>query len=271
MSSTPTFSILPPLFPEVSDLIMDPNNPLLEFCMNENQDSQFEIELFNTLEQVAPNVQNNNDNQNVQLPFVDFNAYDDEIGENDLLPIEDIQDFDIQPLINQLTRISFYCHLESRSGRNLPWEITNIAPNYIHKCRRICVQPLQIPNNQFTIIFKLTRVDGCEQGEICFLQIDEHVLKFDTGLNSSKEVKIHRGGADNKPVYCYLHTATCRTQKSGQVKYNVSVYCSMNNQRTRIHSFDTIPLRNHKWESGKNGKQQNSANLISVGADIAFC
>lgn len=256
MSFTPPVtSISPPWVP--SDLI-DPCDPLLEFWMNEN--ARFENFFLDTLEQVAPVVIPNN--QNVILPFGVFN-----IGENELFPIEDIGDLDID-FIEQFTSVFFICHLECRSGRNMPWTITNVAPQKIHKSRKLCVQPRDIPNNQFTVIFTLTRISGSEQGEICFLDVNESVLKFDLALHSSKEVKIHRNGTNKEPIYCFLHTATCRAQISGQVKYRVSVYCSMNNQRTLIHSFETIPLRNHKWESGDNGKEQNRTNLFPITTKI---
>ena len=165
---------------------------------------------------------------------------------------------------NQPIQVRFVCSLLFRKGRNKPWGRTNLSPQQIYKTRQILVEaPEGLPNCQCIIIFKLKLMSGSGEGEICFLQNTEHMVQFDDALHVSKKVKM-RLKDDGKGVSCFLRTAVCRSQNSGKAKYRVTVYCSMNNRRTLIHSLDTVPLRNHKWESESKGKEQNNTNLICV-------
>ena len=244
--------------------------------INEVPKGHFHEELFDTFEQIDKNESFfacfqflQSDNTKQQLSIV--NQQNEETREVPSIvgPIDVYAHQNNENLFaNQPIQVPFVCTLLSRKGRNKPWGITNLSPQQIHKTRQILVEaPEGLPNCQCTIIFKLKQISGSEEGEICFLQNTEHMVLFDDALRVSKEVKM-RMKDDGKGVSCFLHTAVCRPQNSGKAKYRVTVYCSMNNRRTLIHSFDTVPLRNHKWESGSKGKEQNNTNLICATANV---
>lgn len=165
----------------------------------------------------------------------------------------------------------FSCRLECRTGRNLPWAITNNAPRLMHKSRRIALEA-PATGVPFTVIFKAKKISGDAQGEICFLSSAESVSKQlnEDLLKIGDEVKIRCNGRSKELISCFLHTAVCRQQQSGNAVYEISISCSVNNSNTLVHSFETKPLRNHKWESGNKGKHQNSVNCSPINRDIPF-
>lgn len=154
-------------------------------------------------------------------------------------------------------QLQFSCYVKCRVGKNSPWDSSNHSPPQIHKSRLINVDapPVNIP---FTIIFKLQLIGGQPLGEKCFL------TKNDNKSVRENKVKIRCNGKKKETLSCVLSTAINREEISGKPKYQVSVFCSINNNLTKIHSFITIPLRNHKFETTLRGVQQNIANTTEV-------
>lgn len=159
-------------------------------------------------------------------------------------------------------------HLEARTGGNFPWRITNLLPSKIFKTRRLCVAIFDV-RRACTITFQLEIISGEERGEICYLSTVERAIPYQNALLANKIVEVNVAENVNGNVFCYLKTANCRTP-SGCAKYKLSVFCTINNQHTLLHSFEVIPLRNHKWESGKAGQQQNNNNCTVATVPVYY-
>ena len=199
--------------------------------------------------------------------IVDELFFDDRILEENLGILAHLE-----PPINWGNFVMFLAyltvHLEDRTGGNFPWRITNLQPSKIQKNRRICVTILDV-RRACTITFQLEIISGEEIGEICYLSTVEKAITYQNALHANKIVEVNVAENVNGNVFCYLKTANCR-QPSGCAKYKLSVFCTINNQRTLLHSFAVIPIRNHKWESGKAGQLQNNNNCTVATVPVYY-
>lgn len=207
----------------------------------------------------------------MEAQFLDFEGdfFDSYPATCDAPVIQPIIQPMIQPMIqNESVKKSctFSCSLECRTGKNLPWSKTNNAPQKIHKSRQICINTPATDSHPFTIIIKLALVSGSNQGSQCFLSNEEGTKAI--GNTENNEIRVRCNGKIENEVKCFLHTAKGKGKDLS--KYKISVYCSVDNQRTLIHSFETQPLKNHKWESGNKGRFQNTNNLQPVRKDVLF-